>query len=120
MNPEDIGRILDEIGERIGPAGEYAWEVAVTGHRIGGFITIGAGVAVLGIAAAGLWLWRDGRRKSLATTSSYGRDGEDAMVFGGGLALLASLAAIILFTVGIFAVAMPEYHVIQSILGAGR
>lgn len=29
MNPEDVGRILDEIGERIGPAGAYAWEITV-------------------------------------------------------------------------------------------
>ena len=29
MNPEDVGRILDEIGERIGPAGEFAWTITV-------------------------------------------------------------------------------------------
>jgi len=29
MDPEDVGRILDEIGNRIGPAGEYAWQLTV-------------------------------------------------------------------------------------------
>ena len=47
MNPEDVGRILDEIGERIGPAGEYAWGLAVRQVYIEG--TIGS---ILGSALA--------------------------------------------------------------------
>ena len=29
MKPEDIARILDDLGTRIGPAGEYVWQLTV-------------------------------------------------------------------------------------------
>lgn len=52
MNPEDIGRILDEIGERIGPAGEYAWTITVKQVFIdsGVGLVIGAVLLLLSIA----------------------------------------------------------------------
>lgn len=58
MNPEDIGPILDEIGERIGPAGEYAWELAVRWQVTAGIIGLVASIAA--IVAIGLfvrWVW---------------------------------------------------------------
>lgn len=47
MSPEDIGRILDEIGERIGPAGERAWQVAVQHTAISAWITVLGPLAVM-------------------------------------------------------------------------
>lgn len=40
MNPEEIGQILDEIGERVGPAGEYAWQIAVAHESISSWIAL--------------------------------------------------------------------------------
>ena len=53
MNPEDVGKILDEIGERIGPAGEYAFELAVRQQLITGALwtVLWAGVIALCVIA---------------------------------------------------------------------
>ena len=51
MNPEDVGRILDEIGERIGPAGEYAFELAVRQQVIVGALWTVFLAAVITLAA---------------------------------------------------------------------
>ena len=50
MNPEDIGRVLDEIGERIGPAGEYAFGLAVRQQITLGIIWTAFWLAVLVIS----------------------------------------------------------------------
>lgn len=47
MNPEDVGKILDEIGERIGPAGAYAWELTVRQVVIDAWVWGGLGVALV-------------------------------------------------------------------------
>ncbi|MFN2419260.1 MAG: hypothetical protein ABR593_10110 [Candidatus Limnocylindria bacterium] len=52
MNPEDVGRILDEIGERIGPAGEYAWTLTVRQVVIDASMWGGVGVVLILVALA--------------------------------------------------------------------
>lgn len=51
MNPEDIGKILDEIGERIGPAGEYAFTLAVRQQIIVGVLWTMFVVALIVVSA---------------------------------------------------------------------
>lgn len=54
MNPDDLARILDDIGQRIGPAGERVFELAVRQQVItnGLWATAAGAVAVVAVAIA--------------------------------------------------------------------
>lgn len=48
MTPEELGQFLDQIGNRVGPAGQHVFEIAVRQQ---------ATYAVVGLLFAGLWCW---------------------------------------------------------------
>lgn len=95
MKPEEIGRILDEIGERLGPAGEYAWAKTVQYISIQAWAGIGLAIFVVMIAA---FLTIRGFQK--ATWSDDGPTRYDLMAMTG--------SAILFMAFFIMAVSGPE------------
>lgn len=88
MNPDEIGRILDEIGKRLGPAGEYAWTKTVQ------YISIQAwGAIILSslFAALGLFLLIGGLRR--ATWSDTMTKYDFMSIAGGALLIMVFIAA---------------------------
>lgn len=50
MDADEVGRVLDELGERIGPAGEYAWSLTVRQVVIDSTIGLTVGLLLIGLA----------------------------------------------------------------------
>ena len=114
MNPEDIGRILDEIGERIGPAGAYAWGLAVRYQIIDGIL---GAVVGLGIAAVSVFAMRFAWRQ---TSQSEDID-------RGFVRMIAALIGFPLLVFSIFWIGgslvqlmNPEWSAIKSIISAAK
>lgn len=110
MNPEDVGRILDEIGERIGPAGEYAWELTVRQVYIEGWAWLLAGIVVLAFAIllSGLLAYRFIGHRQWS-------DGATASVLMYGV--IAWLVALPMVVVNLTVLLNPEYHAMTRLLG---
>lgn len=47
MTPEELGRLLDELGQRIGPAGEYVFQLAVRQAIAEGVIGLITGLVLI-------------------------------------------------------------------------
>lgn len=127
MNPEDVGRILDEIGERIGPAGEYAWTITVRQIYIEAVVwgAVSA-VAIIGMAVALTVIWRmyltkvrhwdSPNERPAGYRSSSWRPEPDGYAF-------VSIAPLFGFIVGVLGLAAsvtkllnPEYHAMVRLL----
>jgi hypothetical protein len=123
MNPDDLARILDDLGERLGPTGEYVFGLAVRQSLINGVtcLVLGVVAVVAGYRLVG-WLRRFATEdKALAATKPYHTTSyEFAYVFGGiGLLILGGF--------GLFALSLaadnllnPEYAAIRSLLSSIR
>lgn len=124
MNPEDIGRILDEIGERIGPAGEYAWQITVRQVYLEGILWGAvASIFVLLATVALIFIWRDyyERRRqygAMESPSRYDRPGADGHAFLSvgvvGLQIVATFFGI----ASVIQLLNPEYHAMVWLLGS--
>lgn len=113
MNPDDITRILDELGNRLGPAGQHAFELAVRYKVTDAIVGIGfwAGLAVL--AAIGL-------RKLWTKEFDDPMDRDLARAVGsllGGIGVLAGAAFVCM---NIVTLLNPEYAALRDIVGALR
>lgn len=119
MNPDDIARILDDLGERIGPAGEYVFALAVRQVYIDGVLNIGLGLLCIPVAVVvGLVCWRSWRS---ASTQGYGApDPFIYLMFGGSAVVAALILALFAFASGLPKLLNPEYAAIRDILGAIR
>lgn len=116
MNPDDIIRLLDELGERLGPAGQRVFELAVRQVYVEA-ITVLAALAIL--IAVGLVF---GPR--LARWSEGGGAYSDRPLLAifvwlgyGGLLVGAVLLVMLVAVPGIF---NPEYAALSRLLGAIR
>lgn len=107
MTADEIARILDVLGERLGPSGEYAFGLAVRYVLIDS--AIWAGIAVIAIGVA-VWLWRRAGRFSWDSD----RDAARAVAFG-----VAALAGIVL-AMSTSHVLNAEWHAISRLIGAVR
>lgn len=125
MNPEDLARILDDLGERLGPAGEYAFSLAVRQVFIDGAMGLVVGlVGVVVIAAVFAVAIRATRRewhRQLADRDSYHRP--DFMMdiafpwfLGGFLLLLPFGFCLTLLMSAIPKLLNPEYAALADIL----
>lgn len=115
MNADDLAKILDELGRRLGPTGSHVFELAMRQIVINASISIGAFVILLVIglvAARPLYRWVQGN-------STYGYRDMVAVV-------AVALYGITMLMVTWFAVAgfanllNPEYAAIRDLLGAVR
>jgi hypothetical protein len=124
MNPEDVGRILDEIGERIGPAGSHVFELAIRQAIIDGSASLVAGVILIVVA---VWAFRRARtaiyRKPEPDpnrgTYYSSTDKMDEYFPMGGVAAATGIVFILgIWTVydGVTSLLNPEYAAIRDLL----
>ena len=112
MNPDDLARILDELGSRLGPTGAYVFELAVRQVYLdAAVITVATAIWTLAtvLVVRKLYPWvMDG--------DSYSDRGMVAMVFGicNGVFGVFVLSAFATFAPRAF---NPEYFALTDILG---
>jgi hypothetical protein len=110
VDADEIGRILDEIGERIGPAGEYAFQLAVRQVFIDGAIATIGGVALLVTAVGGgLLIWR-------LSENAASVDRPFARGFGFAAATAILLGGFVFLSMGAAQLLNPEYHAMMRLL----
>ena len=116
MNPEDVGRILDEIGERIGPAGEAAWAILVRGVWVDSVIGVLFGLFLTTVGVIITYF-----------ASKIGRqmDREDAGSMGFPLMIVGPVLGLTMMVIGVPAIFLnlqgvfvPEFKAIEYILRA--
>jgi hypothetical protein len=108
VTPDDLARILDDLGERLGPAGEHAFALAVQHAAISAWLGVIAGslLLILGVAVVVLAIWiSDG-------------DADDAVVFVGFLGLLSTALGLAIAFVALPNALVPEYAALRNLLGA--
>jgi hypothetical protein len=103
MNPDDLARILDELGRRLGPAGEHVFALAVRQQIIEGivWVTVGLLLIIAGVVAF------------LVIRRQTDSDGFEWLA-GGILWVVAAVALI----PGLLQLLNPEYAAIRDLLKA--
>lgn len=115
MNPEDIGRILDEIGERIGPAGEYAWRIAVAHESLSSWIALLVPLSAFVIALVVLVV---GIR--LVSVGGWGEEtptaGALTVMIGGFASLFTGIALLSVVGTELPDALIPEWGVLRQLV----
>jgi hypothetical protein len=113
VNPEDLARILDELGQRLGPTGEYVFALAVRQ------VYINAATSAVALLVSLLFArWAVGRiRAYVARGDSYSTRDVDAGFAYAGLGLLVAATVLWAF-LAIPGVLNPEYTALRSLIGA--
>jgi len=120
MEAEEIGRILDELGKRIGPAGEFAWTISVRQVLIESVVWITAGLVVFTFAGALVFLARryDAKARIKPDDAGYWHYSSDQDLTPGALVFLgvAGVAALVLITFNLPSLLNPEYTAMVRLL----
>lgn len=113
MSTEEILRLLDELGERLGPTGERVFQLAVQRVILSSVvgIVLGAGTLVL-FALVLRWLYRK--------WMSNGNDWDIPLGMFGMVGGVASLGAVVLVAVNVLSLLTPEYTALRELLQAIR
>lgn len=119
MNPDDVGRILDEIGERIGPAGEYAWATLVGGERVMGFLGLSVGIILTVVAYVAYRLCRWAIAKHAAASSYYDSHDVAAVVFG-IVGFFTAIMGLAFIGFAIPSIVAPEFVVLRNLIDGAR
>lgn len=109
MNPEDVGKILDEVTSRLAPASQQAWNLMVTEARIASVFALIAGT-VLTIAAIALVV--------AAFRVEWGSD-DNEFFAKSVLSVLSSIlliASMAFLYNGVIGMIIPEYHLLNKFL----
>ena len=111
MNPEDIARILDDLGNRIGPAGEYVWQLTVRQVVIDAWLW----------GAFGILLFLVGVACVVIAVKMYPPDSGDTPISDGAAflaltGLAASIAGILMDVMLGTTLLNPEYHAMIRLL----
>jgi len=113
MNPDDLARILDELGRRLGPAGEHVFALAVRQVYIDAAIAmvfLSIPLVVLAATARRVYHWQqDG--------DSYSDREITTIFYVVGLGVWIGLALLYAFIV-VPRLLNPEYAAIQNLLRA--
>lgn len=124
MNPEDVGRILDEIGERIGPAGEYAWAITVrqvyVEAVVWGILALAVAIGMI-VALAAIWRmhatavrrWENPEERH--GFSSY-RPDADGYAFASAAPVIVLVLSAIALASSVTKLLNPEYHAMIRLL----
>lgn len=132
MNPDDLTRILDEIGQRLGPSGEYVFALAVRQVVIDAVLTIAWVVPFLVLIAAAtawaarftLWHYREAKAKADQKGSGIYRDRVDISdyvlpwLLGSTLGTMVVGAVTLMLFTQISRLLNPEYAALRDILRA--
>jgi len=109
MNPDDLAKILDELGQRLGPAGQHVFELAI--RQV--YINAGVGLLLL-VPVAIAWRWaipiiRREQAKDFLDQSI-------AVAMGVVLGLIATGIVCVSAITSISDVLNPEYAALKDIL----
>jgi hypothetical protein len=117
VNADELARVLDELGERLGPTGERVFELTVRYVITDAIVGIVFSVVVL---TALFFTWRWAIRRVARVESEADR--EFATLMGGLLGGIASLAlgffAIYQLAVNIVALLNPEFTALRKLVEA--
>lgn len=130
MNPDDLARILDELGQRLGPTGEYVFALAVRQVYIDSVLSVLTGV---GLTVAATIVLRAIKGKVAADWARWNALPQQEQrypylnnkpdILGGSLwwfvvpGLMFALGPL-LITNGLSRFPNPEYAALRDILGA--
>lgn len=132
MEPEDLARILDDLGQRLGPTGEYVFALAVRQVVIDASITLAWGIpTILAVTAVVVWAARFTRQryaaaKAIEKPGGYSYERVDLMNYVMPWLMFGFIGSIVLGTAGLAVTHQlgrllnPEYAAIRDILGAVR
>lgn len=115
MSADDLAKLLDELGRRLGPAGEHVFALAVQRVIVGGVVGLILGAVLIAVGVVGgrfLWRW--------VTEPGQGPYSDRPM--GGAL---LGFALIVGTVFGVFSVSTaviqlltPEYSALENLLRA--
>jgi hypothetical protein len=117
MDADEIGRVLDEIGERIGPAGEYAWTLSVRQVWVEGFVFLLASVLLSMASVALIAAARNHNAKVRERRSAngyYNGSETDGVEWLG--VVFIEVFALALLVVASLNLLNPEYHAMMRLL----
>lgn len=112
MSADELTRLLDELGKRLGPTGSHVFELAVRQVYVNAGTAIVFAVVVLGL---GLVYGPRVRRWVDADTNSYSDRELPAMFLGIGYAVAVIIAAIFV-VYAVPGVLNPEYAALANLL----
>lgn len=126
MNAEDLAAILDELGRRLGPTGEYVFRLAVQRVIVSSALSsLAAVLCLVGFGAFIVVAYRSYRGFDRTMKTGGYRDREWMMdgpgfffaMAGIAATLVAGVAFVVLFA-SITALLTPEYTALRDILSA--
>jgi hypothetical protein len=112
MTPEQLGQFLDELGKRLGPAGDHVYQLAIRQVVISNAVGLAVAVAIFAFTFFGVrFVWR--RARDADSTDE------------GFLKVISSIGAIFGFLIGVIwagtclvSLLNPEYAALRDILSA--
>ena len=116
MNADELAKILDELGQRLGPTGEYVFALAVRQAYIEGWTFVGVAV-LFGLATL---VGVIGSAVSIVRRPSD----KDAGYYGAVVAMVSGLGFVIasafFFAYGLPKLLNPEYAALRDLIGTIR
>ena len=119
MNADDLGKILDELGQRLGPAGEHVYSVLVKQAVVSGIVQVTAAIVVLALMTAAIvvtykFAQHDAHRERTGYSGQF--DPTGYLLLGGFVTVACVIFASVFFLLGVQALLNPEYQAIRDLL----
>jgi len=110
MNPDDIAKILDDLGQRLGPAGQHVFQVAIQQVYVDSTLI---GILTIGVIIATILLFR-------YTKKVYGPQTIDDKISTAMLGFVIGVFEVGFLIITIKPMFNPEWSAIQRILDSIR
>lgn len=112
MNPDDLAKVLDELGERLGPTGEYVFALAVRQVYINAVL-----FGVFFVVSVALTVWASSRLiRWAADDGPYGDRGLLAVFAGTIMIVVTGALGLQFLGFSLPDVLNPEYAAIRDLL----
>lgn len=116
MNAEDIAKILDELGERLGPVGSHVWELVVRQSIVDGAINVLWAIVMGVLAVAAILVTR--KLYKAAQKDAYSDDDIFIAIFGGVITIGLAVWSLWCGMAALRSLLNPEWQAIQVLLQA--
>jgi hypothetical protein len=114
VTPEQVLQLIDSLAQRLGPAGQHVFELAVRETIIGGIMRLIAGLVLLAMAAALFAASRHFYRAASEEEHEEGPPGFDQAAAG----LVLSVVAMVLLWLCVPSLLNPEWEALGKIAAA--
>lgn len=119
MNPDDLARILDELGQRLGPTGEHVFQLAVRQVVIDATLGLAWSIPVLiAVTIATVWGLRLSVRKYRIAKANEPIDYFFPWLFAGMAIFPVGGTAATVLLANLARIANPEYAALRDIIGS--